>query len=533
MPTSPMKTSNLKRFINRVLLRDLDISKKGFLYFLSGFLFLFIAVDYILMTRLLYSTLDFLEINGIFILVTIFVTIVSSGFIVDSYKNRMQLLAFSSVGVVFGFLILNILPFEISFLAVGIIIFFGGIFLIDLLTIITHETTILNRGRIYAYLFFFSYIISRILVLISLMFENVMIIAFVELFLCIFIFFITTQYHYVETEERLTSDLSFGDVIIERETLPILGYLLAYMGLGFIIGNAFPFNITFELDPLSFLIVALIFFILAGVLLDNQGRKWTFTAGILVISSLVIFSGVFAELYSSLFFGVSLSIAIITLFVFTGDFSTERNTIKYRGRIPSLFLFFLFGGFFIGILTKYILNQVYLENQALLSWFPALINGINSFLLVVLLVWIMPLPEILSAKESDWAESLRNLYVFNKNSICLYTKNFLSDDYDLELPSEDLVTGGLTGILALISEITNEKKNLRIIDKDKVKIYFAYGKNVIVSLISTRYLPILFKKLEIFTKAFENEFEEELLNFTGRINVFKQKADSLVSKYFK
>ncbi|MGV9173849.1 MAG: hypothetical protein ACOC35_14975, partial [Promethearchaeia archaeon] len=212
---------------------------------------------------------------------------------------------------------------------------------------------------------------------------------------------------------------------------------------------------------------------------------------------------------------------------------TERNTIKYRGRIPSLFLFFLFGGFFIGILTKYILNQVYLENQALLSWFPALINGINSFLLVVLLVWIMPLPEILSAKESDWAESLRNLYVFNKNSICLYTKNFLSDDYDLELPSEDLVTGGLTGILALISEITNEKKNLRIIDKDKVKIYFAYGKNVIVSLISTRYLPILFKKLEIFTKAFENEFEEELLNFTGRINVFKQKADSLVSKYFK
>ncbi|MFO8019182.1 MAG: MFS transporter [Promethearchaeia archaeon] len=528
-----MKTSDLKRFLKRVFLRDLNISKKGFLYFLSGFLFLFIALDYILMTRLFNSTIDFLAINGIFMLVMIFITIVASGFIVDRYKNRMQLLVLTSIGVVGAFLIFHFLPFEISFLAVGLIIFFGGIFLIDLLTIITHETTILNRGRIYAYLFFISYIVSRVIVVISLMLDNIMVIIGIEAFLSIFIFFVSTQYSYIETEKRLTSDLSFGEIIIEREELPILGYLLAYMGLGFIIGNAFQFNIKFELDPLSFLIIALFFFLIAGVLLDNQGRKWTFTAGILIISSLVIFSGVFAELYNSIFFGVTISIVLIMLFVFTSDFATERDTLKYRGRIPCLFLFFLFGGFFIGVLVKFILNEVYLMNPTLLSWFPALINGINSFLLVLLLVWIMPLPEILSAKESDWAQSLRNLYVFNKNSICLYTKNFLSNDYDLELPSEDLVTGGLTGILALISEITNEKKNLRIIDKDKVKIYFAYGENVIVSLISTKYLPILFKKLEIFTKAFEDKFEEELLNFTGKINVFKDETDSLVSKYFK
>ena len=527
-----MESLNFKQFANRVLLRDMDISKKGFLYFLCGFLFLFVAVDYIVMTRLIYSTIDLTSVGGIFIISVIFITVVASGFIVDYYKNRMQLLVLSSFGVIFGFCIVNLLPFEISFLGIGIVLFFLGLFLIDLLTIVTHETTILNRGRIYAYLFLISYIISRVIVIIALLSIGLPLIIFFEILLGIGIIFIAKNYTYIETEERLKSEFSFGDVIIERESVPILGYLLSFMGLGLIVGNAFPFDIQFQLDPLSFLIVALIFFVITGILLDNQGRKWTFTAGILVTASLVIFSGVFAELYNSLFFGITISIVIITLFVFTGDFSTERNTIRYRGRIPALFLFFVFGGFFIGILIKFILTEVYLSNPELLAWFPALINGINSFLLVVLLVWIMPLPEILSAKESNWEESLRNLYVFNKNSICLYTKNFLSEDYNLEIPSEDLVTGGLTGILALISEITNEKKNLRIIDKDRVKIYFAYGKNVIVSLISTRFLPILFKKLELFTKAFEDQFEEELLNFTGKINTFKHKADALISRYF-
>ena len=91
----------------------------------------------------------------------------------------------------------------------------------------------------------------------------------------------------------------------------------------------------------------------------------------------------------------------------------------------------------------------------------------------------------------------------------------------------------MTGILTLISEITNERKHLRIIDKDIVKIYFSYGKNFIVALISTKFLPVLYKKMDTFTKAFERTFEFDLSTFAGKINEFQNKTDPLVSKYFK
>ena len=145
----------------------------------------------------------------------------------------------------------------------------------------------------------------------------------------------------------------------------------------------------------------------------------------------------------------------------------------------------------------------------------------------------MPLPEILSAKESDWQNTLRNIYVFNKDSTCLYAKSFLSKDESLDLPSEDLITGGLAGILTLISEITNEKKHLRIIDKDKIKIYFSYGKSIIIALTSTHYLPILFKKMLIFSKAFERKFEFDLVHFSGQINAFLDGTEPLITRYFK
>ncbi len=144
----------------------------------------------------------------------------------------------------------------------------------------------------------------------------------------------------------------------------------------------------------------------------------------------------------------------------------------------------------------------------------------------------MPLPEILSAKEANWANTLRNMYIFYNNSVCLYNKSFLSEQETLELLNEDLITSGLSGVLSIITEITNEKKKLRIIDKERVKIYFSYGAFSTVALISSKYLPILFKKLEIFTKAFEKQFKDDLVNFNGKTDQFV-KTDDLITKYFK
>jgi len=147
------------------------------------------------------------------------------------------------------------------------------------------------------------------------------------------------------------------------------------------------------------------------------------------------------------------------------------------------------------------------------------------------LVWILPLPEILTAKEADWKDSLRNLYVFN-NAVCLFAQKFTTESENDNLPNEDLITGGFSGILNLLCEITNEHKHLRIIDKEGAKIYFTYGKHVIVALVSTKNLPILSKKLEMFMKDFEKKYEKDLVNFKGKINIFKD-ASELILKYFK
>jgi MFS family permease len=277
----------------------------------------------------------------------------------------------------------------------------------------------------------------------------------------------------------------------------------------------------------------MILFILFGVALDNFGRKWSFAAGLLIISSIIIFSELFKNpiLYNSIFFGVSIPIIFIILFTLTADFSTERNTIRYRARMICTFLLIFMSGLIAGVVIHYLMNQIHNSDKLLFYWIPLYLQGLSPFLLIVTLIWISSLPEILSYKEADWADSLRNLYVFNSSAVCLYNKNF-KPDQKTNIPSEDLITGGFTGIIGLITEITNENKNLNIIDKEGVKIYFSYGKSVISALISTKYLPVLSKKLDIFTKAFERQFENELANFTGKINPFAD-AKRLIYRYFK
>jgi hypothetical protein len=96
---------------------------------------------------------------------------------------------------------------------------------------------------------------------------------------------------------------------------------------------------------------------------------------------------------------------------------------------------------------------------------------------------------------------------------------------------EDLISGGLSGILTIINEITQSKKQLRKIAKQENNLFFAHGKYHIAALIATKDLPILIKKLDNFSSDFEARFNEELQDFQGLVVPFK-KAKYLVKKYF-
>ena len=517
-----------RTWFKKYFMRDLAMTKQGFSYFLIAFIFLFIGLEYAIVSLITIVPINLTSISTITFLLSIGLALVVSGFIVDRWKNRMQLLVICAALQLIGLILLIPAGTVIELIGYAFLAFWGGIYLVALLTTVTHESTILNRGRLYGYMFFFAFIIGSLVTWVSI--GNPLPVVIVECFVFVMLIYIYGKYSYIETEQRLKSELRFRDVIKQN----LLGYLTAFLVLGYILGNAFPLEMDVNIDPTAFIISCLLFFIISGTFLDNMGRKWSFTGMILILSALIIFAGVFQEGYSAIFLGISLASLFITLFTFAGDFSTERNTLKYRARILSMFIVIVVGGFIGGLLSRYALTEVHAVLPDLYYWIPDLINGMNSMLLIVVLVWIMPLPELLSAKEADWAGTLRNLYIFNRDSICLFAKSFLSEDDAMDLPPEDLITGGLTGILTLVSEITSERtKNLRIIDKDRVKIYFAYGKKVIVALISTKFLPLLFRKMEIFTKAFERKFETELTNFRGKINVFLNNSDSLVSRYFK
>jgi len=94
------------------------------------------------------------------------------------------------------------------------------------------------------------------------------------------------------------------------------------------------------------------------------------------------------------------------------------------------------------------------------------------------------------------------------------------------------VAGVLSGVITIISEITQSKKQLRKIDKQGVFLLFGYGKYHIVALIATMELPVLFKKLDEFSKDFENRFSKDLKTFQGNVSRFVP-TKNLIKKYFK
>jgi len=513
----------------RLFIRDLSITRRGFLHFLISFLFCTISLNYIV-TYILEFNPEELLFNGLGLtmILAIFFTILIAGLIVDKVKDRVKFLLISAPTTLVG-LIFIIFGDILQLIGFSLMIFSTGFFIIDLLTIYIHESNILNRGRLLGYLFFIAFIISHLVMLIT--YRNTILILGIESALLLSIYYISRSYNYKETNERLSSNKNFFQIL--TGAYHVLGYLLVFLIFGYVLGNAFSTYGELNISPLIFVPLFMLLFITFGVALDNFGRKSTFAAGLLIISSIFLFAGIFQNpiIYNSIFFGVSIPIIFIILFTLSADFSTERNAIKYRARMICTFLLVFMMGIIAGVLIHFVLNRLNLSDPFYFYWIPPYFQGLSPFLLIATLVWISSLPEILSYKEADWAESLLSLYVFNSSAVCLYTKNFKPEQKS-NIPSEDLITGGFTGIIGLISEITNQNKNLNIIDKEGVKIYFSYGKSVISALISTKYLPVLSKKLDIFTKSFERQFEYELAHFTGKINPFYD-AKRLIYRYFK
>jgi len=538
-----MKKESIRNWLIRVFIRDINLQKTTVIYlFFSLLSITLIAVAFLFKYIMLTSGLLIVGVE-VYILLTILASsFLVSGILVDIFKNRTRYFNLTLLICIIG-LFISALP--------GLILYYFGLLvvlitipqlIINWFTIFVHETNILNRGRLATYFLISGFLIAFVSI-IFIIFEYLYIyFSVLELGIFMVILWCSKRYKYVETKERLKSEKKYLNIIFEKH---FFRYASSFFILSFILGDLLA-RYSFDVDLIIYGIASFTYLLIAGCALDNIGRKISIVLGIFVLSFFLISYGAFTEasyifglprkVFLSIHYGFSILPLLLGIFTISGDFSTERGNLKFRGRINGFYMSLLFFGAIIGFTFSQWINNMYTIFSGLNNFVPNFPDLLNAFLLVILLVWMMAMKEFLVSKEKEWATTLKNIFVFNKHGICLYNQSFEHKELFKEETAktdfdEDLISGVLSGIITIISEITHSKRQLRQIQKEEVNLLFTYGKYHIVTLITSMELPVLFKKLDEFSREFENKFTKELKHFKGNVARFNP-TKFLVVKYF-
>ena len=540
-----MKRDTIKNWFIKVFKRDINLPRVTLAYLFFTLLAIMFVAGAFLFKYTMESGLILGEKVGIEIYVFLLILALSfiiSGVIVDKIKNRTKYFNIVLLFCVIGLFITAVPDLIIYFLGLLLILLTIPQLIIIWFTILVHDTNILNRGRITTYLMiggFFLGFSSVIFIIFDFLY---ILFGFLELCVFFIIFWYSRKYKYIETNERLESDKKYLKIIFEKH---FFRYSSSFIVLSFILGNLLA-GYGFEVDFFIFALASFLYLIAAGCFLDNVGRKTSIVLGIVVLSFFLISSGSFKnrlfifgmsrKILLSIHYGFSILPLLLAIFTISGDFSTERGNLKYRGRINGLFISLMLFGAIFGYIFNLFITDLYLRFPTLNNFIPNLPDYLNAFILVMLFAWMMAMKEFLVSKEKKWANSLKNIFVFNKSGVCLFNHSFEAKDSVKENAEdadfdEDLISGALSGVITIISEITHTKRQLRQIQKEEATLIFTYGKYHIVALIASMDLPVLFKKIDEFSREFEQKFTKELKNFQGNIQRFEQ-ARFLIIKYF-
>ena len=538
-----MRKASLKNWFRRIFTRDINLSKNTLLYlFFSLLSITIVSLAFLFEYTILTGGVLFVGLEVYALLIILAVSFLISGIIVDFIKNRTNYFNITLLICIIG-LFISAIPVKIFYyLGLLIVLLTVPQLIILWFTIFVHETNILNRGRIAAYLLILCFSLAFISLLFIIFDFLYIFLGILELGIFVIIYKYSREYRYIETKQRLKSEKKYLKIIIEKH---FFRYSISFFILSFILGDLLA-RYSFDVDLFIFAIASFLYIIAAGCFLDNLGRKTSIVLGILVVSFFLISYGSFIEsdyifgmprkTLLSIHYGFSLLPLLLAIFTISGDFSTERGNLKYRGRINGFFMALLFFGAIIGFTFSRWINDMYDRFPSFQEFLPNFPNLLNGFILVILLVWMMAMKEFLVSKESKWADSIKNIIIFNKNGICLYNYSFEQKDVfkgeaDETEFDEDLIAGAFSGVITIISEITHTKRQIRQIQKEEATLIFTYGKFHIVALIASMDLPVLFKKIDEFSRDFEQKFAKELKNFQGKVSQFEP-TKFLIIKYF-
>ncbi|MFX0133201.1 MAG: hypothetical protein ACFFDN_06110 [Candidatus Hodarchaeota archaeon] len=136
--------------------------------------------------------------------------------------------------------------------------------------------------------------------------------------------------------------------------------------------------------------------------------------------------------------------------------------------------------------------------------------------------------DLQTESEMNWYKRIHYIYLFMPNGACIYDQPFKTEE-EIE---PHLVAGGLTGISALIQELTKDKTKVKIVEQEEMTILLEHGKYLSAALITEENLITLRNKLVKLIEEVEEFYQEELESYSGNIGIFS-KVGKFIQKIFE
>jgi len=530
-------------FIHYNLNKDLEISRGQFF----TLLLIFLCAASIIVSNIFLSIENTFTVLGLTSLgenlllflvmgISFEVGLIAGGYLMDRIRGKRYRFLFITLATSIVMTLFHTLVFRRTG-GIYYIFFMGntcisGILLMFFFTIFIDFTTILERGRIFAYLIIFSGI--SIAIVIVVIFSNELMVLLPGLIALFSILYFHERPEKEEPYKPIKKEESEKEIDIN-----VLKYVILLNLFFLSLGLLFPYNEISRLsiaDMSNFLLLLAIAFaitfslltaIIVGAIFDFLGSKASLSNIILVIG-IATFIGIF-DIFIK-YFNIAIIVIVILAAVMSvplliSDIALKEKVGKTIGITFSLNLFFLTLGLVLGHYLPILFPDEYTGKLFLI--------GLINFFLIMSLFILVNSKEFTNPKEQEWPDNLLRLYVVHESGLLLYDYTF--NEAEKVLVDSDLISGGFIGLIGMLEEITKEAQRLRIIDHGGKKILFGYNstKSLIIALVITEELRIIRHKLDYFIQDIENKYPIEH-DMGGGVNVglWKERMEPLVDKHF-
>lgn len=503
-------------FGSKFFTKDIEISKRDFfILFLILNSLIFLLLGQVGLDLMIISTSGIGNDNFAWasILNGLLIGLIVSIFKVDKIKKPISFIKYILIfSLLITFIQISLVFFKFTLLLN--LFFFINVFFITIALMINgklflYRTNILERARVWSYLFIFSFIVIAIIFGI-LIFNYMIIIPVSFILIAIIVLNLKRNKNKIMFQKPKKSDK-------KHINIDLIKYYLFFSFFGLTAGLATPTDGSIQIFyntlggniALIFIIIivfAIISSLLIGIIFDYFGRIGALSAVIFAIA-LANYIHTYQSETQDLPLAVVFS-AYIALIVCVPLLIGDSTTRDRYGKTLS-FSYLLIGlGILLGLYLRIsipilILNVILAEN---------VISGTIFMACIFCLVFLINMRETLPSKEQEWKNFLIHMYIIHNSGILLYEHSFNKERKDLSFSdvSADLKAGGIIGVKNILKEIISGEKEIRTIDHGDRILMFKMNSTgkVVFALVVKEKSIVIRKKLELLIEDFDKGYKE-------------------------